>query len=92
MGFTAENFEAHKYFRNIVPLTLANYNWKTGYVNMFEEGKNLSLKSTRGIKCTAAVHVHHDSSKIGLYQEKYSSKNEHFYTDVATARNWIMLQ
>src|SRR6478752_4150111 len=64
-GFKAINIEAHKRFRAIVPLTLADYGWKVGYLNLFEEeARGMTFKNTRGIKCVAAAHAHHDETKM----------------------------
>ncbi len=89
-GFTALNLDAHKYFRNIVPLTLADYGWKVGYLAMFEEeASKLVLTRKRGIRCLAAAHCHQDETKIEKYQSLYSSPNECFFTDPARAEAWI---
>jgi hypothetical protein len=87
-GFKAENFEVHKQFRTIIPLTLANYGWRVGYLDMFPEA-SITLKRIRGIQCMAAVHVHQDESKIKNYDENFSRFNERFFTDPVIARNWI---
>lgn len=89
-GFKAANIEAHKRFRNIVPLTLADYGWKVGYVNLFEEeAKSMSYKNTRGIKCVAAAHAHQDETKMQMYETKFSGKMEHFFSNPEQARQWI---
>ena len=77
-GFQAKNLEVHKQYREIVPLTLARFGWKVGYVDMFERKK-----------CVAAVHVHQDETKINKYEELYSRENEHFWTDLEKAEEWI---
>ncbi|MGV3588360.1 MAG: hypothetical protein ACO1OF_15255 [Adhaeribacter sp.] len=88
-GFTATNFAAHKQFRVIIPQTLANYGWKTGYVNLFEEAASLQLHNVRGIKCVAAAHVHQDKTKIEKYESMFGKENEHFFTDPEQAETWI---
>lgn len=89
-GFTALNLEAHKHFRIIVPLTLADYGWKVGYVAMFEEeADKLVISSKRNIRCVAAVHCHQDATKIEKYESLYSSPNERFFTDPDKAEAWI---
>jgi len=88
-GFKANNFEVHKRFRNIVPLTLSKYGWRVGYLDLFEEAANLPISVTRGIRCRAAVHVHQDETKINLYESSYSRDNEHYFTDPRTAEQWI---
>lgn len=89
-GFTALNLDAHKHFRTIVPLTLADYDWKVGYVAMFEEeAHQLVLSSKRNIRCVAAAHCHQDATKIEKYESLYSSANERFFTDPEKAEAWI---
>lgn len=89
-GFQATDIEAHKRFRAIVPNALANYGWKVGYVDLFEEdAKKMTFHTTRGITCSAAVHCHQDVTKIELYEQKFSRENEHFFTDPSRALEWI---
>lgn len=89
-GFNAVNIDAHKKFRGIVPLTLADYGWKVGYVGLFEEeAKTMVYKNTRGIQCIGAAHSHQDETKMGLYETRFSSEREHFFPDPTQARQWI---
>ena len=89
-GFQAADLEAHKTFRTIVPLTLAAYGWKVGYVNLFEEeAKSMVYTSTRGIKCVAAAHCHQDATKIERYQTNFGRPNEQFFTDPEQAWRWL---
>lgn len=87
-GFKAVNFEVHKAFREIISRTLANFGWRVGYLDMFPEA-SVELKSERGIVCKAAVHLHHDETKITNYDKNYSRQNERFFTDVYKAKAWI---
>lgn len=88
-GFQAVNFEAHKRFRTIIPATLANYGWRVGYLNLFEEAAELPLTFTRGISCLAAVHVHQDETKIQKYDSMFGKETERFFTDPALGDRWI---
>jgi len=88
-GFKATSIEAHKRFRTIIPSTLASYGWRVGYLGLFEEAVNLPIIQTRGIRCTAAVHVHQDETKIALYEERFGHEREHFFTDPVKAEAWI---
>ncbi len=89
-GFKAVNIEAHKRFRGIVPLTLADYGWKVGYVDLFEEeAKTMTYKNTRGVKCVGAAHSHQDETKMDLYETRFGSDKEHFFSDPTQARQWI---
>jgi hypothetical protein len=88
-GFTAINLEAHKYFRTIIPVVLSQYGWKVGYVDLFDEANLLSYTFTRGIRCVAAAHAHHDQGKIEKYEANYSRDDEHYFTDPELALNWI---
>jgi hypothetical protein len=89
-GFKAVNIEAHKQYREIIPLLLAQYDWKVGYVDLFQESKTMKFSRTSGIHCYAAVHVHHDKEKIGKYEENFGRENEHFMTDPEKAMQWIL--
>ena len=89
-GFKAIDLEAHKQFRGIMPMTLAAYGWKVGYIDLFEEeAKTMTYTNTRGIRCVGAAHVHHDETKMSLYQTRFGRHNEHFFTDPDKAREWI---
>lgn len=89
-GFKAIDLDTHKRFRTIIPLTLSQYGWKVGYTDLFEEeAGSIQYMNIRGIQCIAAAHVHHDDTKIGLYERSYSRSNEHYFTDPAEARNWL---
>ncbi|MBN8676210.1 MAG: hypothetical protein J0L56_18910 [Chitinophagales bacterium] len=87
-GFKAENFEVHKAFRNIVPLLLADYGYRIGYLDMFPEA-SVELKNTRGIQCVAMANVHQDETKMKDYQENFSSAKEQYFTEPLVAEQWI---
>ena len=89
-GFKAIDIDAHKRFREVVPLTLADYGWKVGYLNLFEEEeKTMTYTTTRGIRCVGAAHSHQDETKMELYETKFSSEREHFFPDPTQAMLWI---
>jgi hypothetical protein len=88
-GFKAINLDAHKRFRDVIPSTLANYGWKVGYVDLFEEAKTMTFTNTRGIKCVGAAHAHQDETKMDLYETRFSSERERFFTDPTNAERWI---
>lgn len=89
-GFKAVNIDAHKRFRAIIPLTLADYGWKVGYLALFEEeAKTIIYKNTRGIQCVGVAHSHQDEAKMDLYETRFSSDREHFFIDPIKARLWI---
>ncbi len=89
-GFKAVNLEVHKRFRGVIPLTLADYGWKVGYLNLFEEeAKTMTYKNIRGIQCVGAAHSHQDETKMDLYESKFSTDREHFFIDPTQARQWI---
>ncbi len=89
VGFQAIDVQAHKRFRNIIPLLLADYGWRVGYLNLFEEAAGLKLANKRGIRCIGAAHAHHDATKIGKYQSMFGTDREQFFTDPLQARAWI---
>ena len=89
-GFKAIDLDTHKRFRSIIPLTLAQYGWKVGYVDLFEEeARHITYTHTRGIRCMAAAHTHQDESKIARYEAEFSRDAEHFFTNPTEAREWI---
>lgn len=89
-GFKAIDLIAHKRFRTIIPTILAEYNWKVGYVNLFEnEAKDLVLKRSRGITCIAAAHCHDDATKIERYENMFGKYNERFFTEPSVAFDWL---
>ncbi|SJZ31954.1 hypothetical protein [Sediminibacterium ginsengisoli] len=89
-GFKAVNLDAHKRFRAVIPLTLADYGWKTGYLGLFEEeAKTMTFKNTRGIQCVGAAHSHQDETKMELYETRFSSDRERFFTNPEEAMQWI---
>lgn len=89
-GFKAIDLQAHKRFRTIVPLTLAKYGWKVGYVDMFaEEAQSLTYNNHRGVRCIAAAHSHQDETKMELYESNYSREDEHFFKNPSEAEQWI---
>jgi hypothetical protein len=47
-GLKAVDLAAHKRFRDIVPLTPADYGWKAGYVNFFEGVGTMAFQNTGG--------------------------------------------
>lgn len=90
-GFKAVNLDAHKRFRTIIPLTLASYGWRVGYLGLFEqEAERITYTFNRGIRCLAAAHSHHDASKMSLYRDRFAHERENYFTDPTEAREWIL--
>ena len=87
-GFKAVNFDAHRKFRVTIPSTLADYGFRVGYLGLFPEAQ-VALKNTRGIQCVAAVHVHHDDTKINSYDRLFGSETERFFTHPDVGEKWI---
>jgi hypothetical protein len=89
-GFKAININVHKLFRDIIPLTLADYGWEVGYVRMFEEeASKIKYTRKRNIRCVGAAHAHHDETKMEIYQSCFSRSEEHFFKDPKEAEMWI---
>ena len=89
-GFTAAHVDVHKQYRNIMPLLLASYGYRIGYLDMFPEA-NVELTVTRGIQCKAMANVHQDETKMVDYEKRFSKAYERYFTDFAAALNWIKL-
>ncbi|CAG4990213.1 hypothetical protein DYBT9275_00479 [Dyadobacter sp. CECT 9275] len=89
-GFRAIDLEAHKFFRTIIPLTLAQYGWKVGYTDLFEaDASGIRYFRYRGVQCIAAAHTHQDTGKMELYENRFSRENERFFSDPEEAARWI---
>ena len=91
-GFKAVDIDTHKYFRTVIPETLARHGWKTGYVHLFEEAANMAITTSRGVRCVAAAHVHHDETKIEKYETMFGTRDERFFTDIKRAEAWIEIK
>lgn len=78
----------HKAMRDIIPLKLAQYEFRTALLNLFEN-VDLPLSSTDSITCQAVAHVHHDADKMNEYRDRLGRANEQFFTDVELATKWI---
>lgn len=88
-GFKAENFEVHKQYRNIIPLLLAQYGYRIGYLDMFPEA-SVTISHHRQIQVVAMANVHQDETKMKDYQEKFSKPYEQYFTDPDAALAWIL--
>jgi hypothetical protein len=87
-GFEAENMDVHKRYRTIMPLLLAQYGYRIGYLDMFPEAE-IELHHTRGIRCIAMANVHHNADKMNDYQRRFANVHEHYFTEPEDAWNWI---
>lgn len=87
-GYVGATTEAHKAMRTVIPSTLANYNFRAGYLGLFEDVE-IELIKTDGISCIAVAHVHQDETKISLYEERFSRENERFFIEYNLALQWI---
>lgn len=87
-GFEAENIQIHKRYRTILPLLLAGYGYRIGYLDMFPKA-SVKLTNTRGIRCVAMANVHHDADKMNDYQRRFSNLHEQYFSDPEDAWNWI---
>lgn len=89
-GFKANDFEAHKKFRVIIPLLLKEYGWKVSYLSLFaDEIQNEDFTNRKNAFCVAVAHCHHDESKMALYNSINENANEKFFTDPELAECWI---
>ena len=87
-GFEAENTEVHKEYRTVIPLLLAGYGYRIGYLDMFPEA-SIDLQYQRGIQCIAMANVHHNAEKMQDYETRFSKPHEHYFTDPDAALQWI---
>lgn len=87
-GFTAGHVDVHKQYRNIMPLLLAGYGYRIGYLDMFPEA-TVELTITRGITCKAMANVHQDETKMNDYEKRFSKAHERYFINSDEALSWI---
>lgn len=88
-GLSPSSVNAHKSYRDVIPLLLSQYGWRIGYLDLFEEANELKITTTNECKCYAAVHCHQDGYKIQEYERRFGKENEHFYEDPNLCESWI---
>jgi hypothetical protein len=87
-GYEVDDLAVHQEMRVIIPITLAEYGFRTALLDLFEDA-DLPLRNRYGISCTAVAHVHHDEGKMREYDRKLGGTNERFFTDFRLAEDWI---
>lgn len=87
-GYELKDIAAHKEMRTVIPLTLADYGFRTALLDLFDPVE-LPLHKTRGIICQAVAHIHHDAYKMAEYERRLGRANERFFTDYEQAKEWI---
>ena len=50
----------------------------------------MEITRARGIQCIAFANVHHDPEKMNRYEEKIAKPDQHFFTDVRAAYEWLL--
>lgn len=88
-GYEMAEIDAHKEMRSFMPLTLADYGFRTALLDLFDP-IDLLLQKIRGIQCVAVAHIHHDAGKMNEYDRQLGRGNEGFFTDAAAAEAWIL--
>lgn len=87
--FEPVDIEAHKAMRTVIPLLLAAHGMRPAYIDLFDERPELSVTSTRSVRCVAFANVHHDPMKMHDYQQRIGRADQIFVTDVAFAERWL---
>jgi hypothetical protein len=87
-GYEPVGLEAHKAMRGVIPLALAAHGFRTGLIAMVGAPEP-TITTTRGVRCVAVAHVHHDANKMALYEERVGRADERFFSSRDAARAWI---
>jgi hypothetical protein len=78
----------HKVQREVIPLFLATYHFRTGFIEFFGvKGEVVPVKEDA--RCMAVAHVHHESGKMELYRQTLGRENEGFFSQIQEAETWI---
>lgn len=88
-GYALAEIGAHKHMREVIPRALAAHGLRTALLDLFE-GAELPLQTSRGVRCVAAAHVHHDVSKMQGYERLLGRAGERFFTARAEAEAWVL--
>jgi hypothetical protein len=89
-GYKPVDAEVHKEMREVVPVVLASYGFRTVLLDIYE-GIDVRLGNIRGINCYAAAHVHHDRAKMDEFDAQMGRPFERFFSDLDTAREWARM-
>lgn len=87
--YAPHDMAAHKAMRTVVPLLLAAYGMRPALLDLFPEAE-IAVTLTRGIRCCAHAHVHHNADKMAGYERTLARPNQRFFDDVASARRWLL--
>jgi hypothetical protein len=87
-GYEPAGLEAHKAMRGVVPGALAAHGFRTGLIDMVGAPEP-AITTTRGVRCVAVAHVHHDANKMALYDERVGRAAERFFSSREAARAWV---
>lgn len=90
-SYEPASLDAHKEFRNVIPETLMQYGFRPAFLDLFGV-KDVEIRATHGVICTALAHVHHDAEKMNGYRQDLGRQNEQFFTEVARAEAWLREQ
>jgi hypothetical protein len=78
----------HKVQRDVIPLFLATYHFRTGFIDFFGvKGEVIPIKEDA--RCIAVAHVHHEGPKVELYRQTLGRENETFFSQIQEAEAWI---
>lgn len=88
-GFEPVNIDAHKSMRTVVPEILASHGMRPAFIDLFDERPEMTITTSRGVRCVAFANVHHDEGKMTSYQQRIGRPNQGFFTDVSKAETWL---
>ena len=89
-GFNPIDIKAHKAMRNIVPEILASHGMRPAFIDLFDEKPEMKITINNGITCRAFANVHHDKYKMEDYQKRIGRADQQFFTDLESAREWLI--
>jgi hypothetical protein len=78
----------HKVQREIVPIFLATYHFRTGFIDFFGV-KGDTVRYREEAHCRGVAHVHHDAPKMELYRQTLGRDDESFFSSLPEAEAWI---
>jgi hypothetical protein len=82
------NRAAHAVYRSILPKTLAEHGLRTSLFDLYEA--DVAVRHERDVTCRTIAHVHHDTEKMKIFDERLGRENERYFSDENSARDWLL--
>lgn len=91
-GYEPAALDAHRAMREVIPRLLLHTGMRPAVLGLFDDAPAVTAEPTPRVRCTAFANVHHDPDKMARYEATVGTTDQRFFSDVATARAWLLAQ